>query len=217
MTITLRALSLVGKAEPVQVCFTLCLRDQQSMWVQDGGKSLHGFLHGIEWLMFHGHSYYLQKPPLGGRPNTKPRDHNALNAHNRWFILNYHVRGPTWIDMHWNNIWWGPDHIWLHATLEGLWPHYMMLEVCWDDSLWTLSFGLSQLLMVTALGLVCEVAQNTPFGVLLVPWAFWLPGAWIQVHFHFHLIGWPENRRQPASHNCTHFNTCEDAIMCQAH
>ena len=56
--------------------------------------------------MFHGHSYYLQKPPLGGRPNTKPGDHNALNAHNRWFIWNYHVWGPTWIDMHWNNIWW---------------------------------------------------------------------------------------------------------------
>ena len=31
MTITLQALSLVGKVEPVQVRFTLCLRDQQSM------------------------------------------------------------------------------------------------------------------------------------------------------------------------------------------
>ena len=34
-------------------------------------------------------------------------------------------------------------HVWLHTTLEGLWPHYMNLEVCWDG-LWTLWFGLSQ-------------------------------------------------------------------------
>ena len=25
----------------------------------------------------------------------------------------------------------GPNHIWLHTTLEGPWPHYMILEVCW--------------------------------------------------------------------------------------
>ena len=33
--------------------------------------SLHGFLHGIEWIMFHGHLDDFQKPPLGGRPNPK--------------------------------------------------------------------------------------------------------------------------------------------------
>jgi hypothetical protein len=38
MTITLRALSLVEKAEPVQVCFILRLRDQRSMRMQDGCK-----------------------------------------------------------------------------------------------------------------------------------------------------------------------------------
>jgi hypothetical protein len=26
---------------------------------------------------------YLQNPPLGGRPNTKPGDHDTLNARNR--------------------------------------------------------------------------------------------------------------------------------------
>jgi len=43
VTITLQALPLVEKAEPVQVHFTLrtifkkhLLRDQQSMWMQDG-------------------------------------------------------------------------------------------------------------------------------------------------------------------------------------
>ena len=51
---------------------------------------------------------------------------------------------------------WGSGYIWLHTTLEGPWPHYMSLEVCWDG-FWTLSFGLSQ-----SHGhgpwLVCEVA-----------------------------------------------------------
>jgi hypothetical protein len=50
-------------------------------WIH--GYSLHGFLHGIDWIMFHIHLEYFQKPPLGGRPNTKPGDHDTPNAHNR--------------------------------------------------------------------------------------------------------------------------------------
>jgi hypothetical protein len=38
VTIILQALSLVEKPEPVQVRFTLRLRDQRSMWMQDGCK-----------------------------------------------------------------------------------------------------------------------------------------------------------------------------------
>ena len=44
--------------------------------------------------MFHGHLDYFQKPPLGGRPNTKAGDHDTPDAHNRCFILFYHVGGP---------------------------------------------------------------------------------------------------------------------------
>ena len=55
--------------------------------------------------MFHGHSNYFQKPPLGSRPNTKPGDHGTPNAHNHWFILFYHVWGSAWIEIHWNSIW----------------------------------------------------------------------------------------------------------------
>jgi hypothetical protein len=95
----------VEKEEPVQVHFTLCSRDQRSMWMQDGWKSLHGFLHGIEWIKCHGHSDYFQKPPLGGRPHTKPGDHGTPDAHNCGFILFYHVWGPAWIEIHWNSIW----------------------------------------------------------------------------------------------------------------
>ena len=39
---------------------------------------MRGFLHGIQWIMGHGHLDYFQKPPLGGRPNTKPGDHGTI-------------------------------------------------------------------------------------------------------------------------------------------
>ena len=39
----------------------------------------------------------------------------------------------------------GPGHIRLHTTLEGLWPHYMILEVSWDDPLDTFFWALSTL------------------------------------------------------------------------
>ena len=55
--------------------------------------------------MFHGHLDYFKKPPLDGRPNTKPWDHGTLLAHNRWFILFDRVWGPAWIENPWNNIW----------------------------------------------------------------------------------------------------------------
>ena len=68
-------------------------------------KSLHGFLYGIKWNIFHGHLDYFSKPPLGGRPNTKPGDHGTPNAHNPWFILFYHVWGSAWIEIHWISNW----------------------------------------------------------------------------------------------------------------
>jgi hypothetical protein len=52
----------------------------------------------VTWIVF-------QKPSLEGRPNTKPGDHGIPNAHNCWFILLYHVWGPTWIKIHRNSIW----------------------------------------------------------------------------------------------------------------
>jgi hypothetical protein len=118
MTITLQALSLVEKVNSVQVCFTLRLRDQLSMWMQDGCKSLHGFQHGIKWIIFHGHLDYFQKPPLGGRFNTKPGGHGTPNAHNHWFILFYHVWGSALIEIHWNSIW---LRAWSHRTSHYTW------------------------------------------------------------------------------------------------
>jgi hypothetical protein len=117
MTNTLQALAFVEKAEPVQVCFTLRLRDQHSMWMQDGCKvymALNGSCFIVTWTIF---KNYLWEVGL----TTKPGDHVTLNS-------NYHVWGPAWIEMHWNSIWLkARSHI---ATLEGPWPHYMILEVC---------------------------------------------------------------------------------------
>ena len=77
--------------EPVQVRLTLHLRDQRSMCMQDGCQSLHGFLHGIQWIMCHNHLDYFQKPHVGGRPHTKPEDHGTPNTRNHGFILFYHM------------------------------------------------------------------------------------------------------------------------------
>jgi hypothetical protein len=127
---TLQAPSLVEKAEPVQVrCFTIRLRDQRSIFIYVNARwmeSLHGFLHGIERVMFHGHLDYCQNPPLEGRLSTKPPwDHGIPNAHNCWFLLFYHVCRPACM----NNFFiqmafgWGSGHIWLHPALEDPWPH----------------------------------------------------------------------------------------------
>ena len=105
--------------------------------------SLHGFLNGIKWIMFHGFLDYFQKPPLGGRSNTKPEAHGTPNVHDCWFILFCHVWGPAWIEIHWNIIWLrARSHMTSHYTWGPL-PQYMILEECWDG-LWTFSFGLSQ-------------------------------------------------------------------------
>ena len=105
--------------------------------------SLHVFLHGVKWIMFHGHLDYFQNPLLRGRPNPKPGDHGTSNVHNHRFILFYHVWGPTWIEIHRSNIWLrARSHMTSH-TLEGLWPHYVILTTS-CDGLWTLSFRLSQ-------------------------------------------------------------------------
>ena len=105
VTIPLQALSLVEKAELVQVRFTLRLRDQRSMWMQDGCR-----VYMDSYMAFNGSCFmvtwdYFQKPPLGGWPNTRLGDHGTMNAHNHWFLLPYHVWGLTRIEIHWNTIW----------------------------------------------------------------------------------------------------------------
>ena len=105
--------------------------DVKSTWIPTWHRMDYFFM--VTWTIF-------KNPPLGGRSNTKPEDYGTPNNPNRWFILFYHVWGFAWIEMAFR---WGPNHIWLHTTLDGQWPHYMFWRVCWDG-LWTLSFRLSQ-------------------------------------------------------------------------
>ena len=161
VTITLQALLLVEKAEPVQVRFTLCLRVQWSiyMWMEDGCKvyiksymALNGSCFMVTWIIFKNH---LLEVGL-----TQIQETMALRALTTiglfYLIMCEDTHEEELIEIAFG---WGHDHIWLHTTLEGPWPYYMIVEVCWDG-LWTLSFGLSQC-HGHGSWLVCEVALRT--------------------------------------------------------
>ena len=149
MTTTLQALSLVEKAEPVQVRLTLRLRDWRSMWMQDGCTvyveyymASNGSCFMVTWTFF-------KKPHLGSRPNTRPGDHGTSNAHNRWFILFYHAWRPAWIEIHWNSTWLrARSHMVSHYTPGYVttlhWTHSFELSQCHGHGSW----------------LMCEVALS---------------------------------------------------------
>ena len=143
-----------GRAGPSSLHTTL---EGPTEYVNAGWMwSLRGFLHGIKWIMFHGHLDYSQKPHLGCRLNTKLGDQDTPNTHNCWFILLYHVWGPTRIEIHWNNIW---LRVRSHMTSHYTWGPMTILhdlEVFWDG-LWSLSFELSQF-HGHGSRLMCEVA-----------------------------------------------------------
>ena len=82
MTITLQGLSVVKKAEPVQVRFTLRLRDQRSMRMQDGCKVYmgsymvpNGSCFVVTWTILKNHLLEVGLTQNWG-------DHGTLNAHN---------------------------------------------------------------------------------------------------------------------------------------
>ena len=150
VTITLQALSLVEKVEPVQVHFTLRLRDQQSMWIQDGCTIyMDSYMTSNEscfmvtWTIFNNHL-------LEASPNTKPGDHGTPKAHNCWFILFYHSWGPAWIEIHWNSIWLrAQSHMPSHYTwgcVTTLYDCGGVLRRPLDTSFWALTISWSRLL-----------------------------------------------------------------------
>ena len=104
--------------------------------------------------MFHGHLDYFQNH-LSEVGLIQHRETMALSKFTTVDLLYFIMwEDPAWIEIHWNSIGWGPGHLWLHTTLEGPWPRYMILEVSWD-ALWTLLLG-SHNFMVMALGLCVE-------------------------------------------------------------
>jgi hypothetical protein len=135
-------------------------------------KRLHGFLHGIEWIMLHGHLDYFHKTifEVGLTQNRRPW-HPELSQ--PWKCSISSCRGPAC--MKYIEIAFGRRscHIWLRTTLEGPWPHSMILEVCWDG-LWTLSFGLSQFHGhgLTALGSCVKWPLGRPTRMLYIAYTF---------------------------------------------
>ena len=100
--------------------------------------------------MFHGHLDRFQKPPLGGKPNTKRGDRGAPNAHHHWFIQYYHVWGPAWIAIHWHSI---RLRVRSHMTSHYTWRSLItlhdfggVLEQPLDRFFWALTISWSRLL-----------------------------------------------------------------------
>ena len=107
--------------------------------------------------MFHGHLDHFQTPPLGGRPNTKLGDLGTLNAHNRWFILFYHVWGPARIEIHGSSTWLRAQS---HMTSHYIWGSVNTLQDFGgvlgqplDTFFWGLKISWSRLLARVSSGL----------------------------------------------------------------
>jgi hypothetical protein len=90
VTITLQALSLVKKTEPVQVRFHTTLEGPteyvNARWMHsntvymDSYMALNGSCFTVTWIVFKNH---LLKVGL----TQNPGDHGTPNAHNYWFVL----------------------------------------------------------------------------------------------------------------------------------
>jgi hypothetical protein len=112
-----------------------CKMDVKSIWI-DSYMTSNGPCFMVTWIIFKNHLLEVGQ--------TQNWETMAFGTHTTVDLFYfYHVWGPAWIEIHLNSIWLRARSIWLHTTLEGPWPHYMILGVCWDG-LWTLSFGLSQ-------------------------------------------------------------------------
>ena len=115
VTITLQALSLVEKVEPIQICFTLHLRDQGNMWMQHGYKLHMGSWMASDWSCFMV-TWTIFKNHLlevGLTQNLETMVIRTLITVNLFYF--YYVWGPAWIEIHWDCIWLRPIHIWIHS------------------------------------------------------------------------------------------------------
>jgi hypothetical protein len=94
--------------------------------------------------MFHGHLDCFQKPPLGGRSNTKLGVHGTPNAHNVGLFYFIMCEDPTWIEIIWNSIW---LRAWVHMTSHHTWGPVTILHDFWrcvGTAFGHFSFGISQ-------------------------------------------------------------------------
>ena len=130
--------------------------DVKSTWL----PTLHRMDH-VSWSLG-----LFSKPLLGGRPNTKRGDHGTLNAHNRWFILFYHLWGPAWIETHWTNV---RLRIRSHMTSQYTWESRDHTTWCWR----CVEMAFRRFLLALSISwsrswLVCEVALWASCAIALI-------------------------------------------------
>ena len=118
MTSTLQALSLVEKADLVQVRFTLRLRDQQRMRTQDGcNVYMDSYIASNEsrftvtWIIFQNHLLEVSLTQ-----NRETKIFQTLTTIGFFhFIMCEEPHEPKSIEIAFD---WEPGHIGLHTTLE---------------------------------------------------------------------------------------------------
>ena len=77
------------------------------------------------------------------RANTlKTTKWNSDDLEHLTFLVLWVSTSPPQLHWRYSSIWLRTRYIWFPTSLEGPWPRYMTLEVCWDGGLWTHSFGL---------------------------------------------------------------------------
>ena len=150
MTIALQALSLVDKAEPVQVRFRLHLRDQRSTWTQNGCNvymdfymASNGSCFMVTWIIFKNHLL-----EVGLSQNRETMALWTLITIDLFFF--HHVWRPVSVDIHWNCIW---MRVQSHMTSHYIWGSVTtlhdfggMLGQPLDTFFWALTISWSRLL-----------------------------------------------------------------------
>ena len=108
VTITLQALSLVEKTEPVQVCFTrhawgtngVCGCNMINVKVyMDSYMASNGSCFMVTWIIFKNHLLEV------GLTQNWETWHSECSQPLIDFIWFHHVWEPAWIEIHWNSIW----------------------------------------------------------------------------------------------------------------
>ena len=92
----------------------------------------------VSWSHF---ELFLKKPPRGGRPNTQNQLTVALQNFTTLDLLIFIMCEGTCMNRNSlkREFGWGLGYIWLHTTLEGPWPIYMIwkcLEMAFWDFFW---------------------------------------------------------------------------------
>ena len=150
MTITLQAPSLVKKAELVQVCFTLRLTYQHSVWMQDGCKvymdsymAFNETCFIVTWIVPKNHLL-----EVGLIQNREIMALHTLTTTSLFYFIKW--EDPTWIEIHWKSIWLRPrSHMTSHNTWGSVTTQHDfggVLGQPLDNLFWALIFSWSRLL-----------------------------------------------------------------------